>query len=726
MPDPFKNVKIIELMELFDDDEVTTADKIDPPEENPYRAFMERNPPELAGGGMLVEPGFGGVRQGYKKPIDKGGRPIAKTGVSAYIREVLGKLPKEGRFDAEALAKDIIQKFPDSSKSFIDKRDGSVSTSTIFKVIQRDKSLAPLKLKPYSQSEKTIIRVQNFIDNFIKENDRNPSVGEVKIGAKTDPTQLTKYKKQGLIKGMQDTIFDAHEIAIDYLNKNENPSIKELEKLVGGAQRVKNAKTLLSNMYLRTLEAMRNRAAGINQPSSVYKNFSIEELDSLKRKIRSVPGYKDIYSRQIEDLVSDAYKDQPKKLKTALKKIGRFKKLNQDLQKLGVNLQLDHPLSYDFVKKAKGGVDPEELIKVKPIPDRVNLFKSNLDNKLIEISDTLKKQPANKNALNLYQDIQSIAGDLQIDVGKISKAGNIISAQAARIGNTPLLPEVIKGAERQNAFREFVKNISNDPRIQRLGINLKELKNLAKLPKVDVAKYDAAVNKFIQKSGKFGLPFAAGYLGIRELSTPAQAADGAEATGFTTGEKIAGGTAAAGAYKFRKPIIKGAKAAGRGALKLLGPLSVPIESGFILSDLKSGASVPEALANVVMAGGIFKERDKRKFIEDKYGTETLNRYVAAKTPGITDVLDTTTALPALSQELQAIDAEADAYLETLRKQRAAEFERKSNLPKPEIDPFQAAGGGIAKLAGDRSGAMLESMNPDSQGLQGLLNRGNKI
>ena len=118
MPDPFKDVKIIELMELFDDDEVTTADKIDRPERAIERQavddFMERNP--KAGGGMLVEPGFGGTRQGYAKPIDKGGRPIAKTGVSAYIREVLGKLPKEGRFDAEALAKDIIQKFPDSSK----------------------------------------------------------------------------------------------------------------------------------------------------------------------------------------------------------------------------------------------------------------------------------------------------------------------------------------------------------------------------------------------------------------------------------------------------------------------------------------------------------------------------------------------------------------------------------------------------------------------------------
>jgi len=36
-----------------------------------------------------------------------------------------------------------------------------------------------------------------------------------------------------------------------------------------------------------------------------------------------------------------------------------------------------------------------------------------------------------------------------------------------------------------------------------------------------------------------------------------------------------------------------------------------------------------------------------------------------------------------------------------------------------------AGGGIAKEAGDPSGAMLESMNPDSQGLPSLLKRGRK-
>ena len=186
-------------------------------------------------------------------------------------------------------------------------------------------------------------------------------------------------------------------------------------------------------------------------------------------------------------------------------------------------------------------------------------------------------------------------------------------------------------------------------------------------------------------------------------------------TGFTTGEKLAGAGTAAAAYKFRKPIIRGAKAVGRGALKALGPLAVPIELGFIGSDLKSGSTVPEALADVVMAGGIFRERDKRKFIEDKYGTETLNRYVAAKTPGITDVMDMPTALPALSQELQAIDAEADAYLQTLRGQRAEEFKRKSALPKPQIDAFQAAEGG---LIGKKSGPPPIS-GPTPHGDEGL-------
>ena len=54
--------RIEDLMDLFDEGEVTTADKIERPED-PFRDFNERNP--MAGGGMLVQPNADGSRPGY-------------------------------------------------------------------------------------------------------------------------------------------------------------------------------------------------------------------------------------------------------------------------------------------------------------------------------------------------------------------------------------------------------------------------------------------------------------------------------------------------------------------------------------------------------------------------------------------------------------------------------------------------------------------------------------
>jgi hypothetical protein len=63
--------KIIELMDLFDG-EVTTLDKINPPEPRKdvqdieaINRFMRDNPPGMAGGGMLVQPSADGSRPGY-------------------------------------------------------------------------------------------------------------------------------------------------------------------------------------------------------------------------------------------------------------------------------------------------------------------------------------------------------------------------------------------------------------------------------------------------------------------------------------------------------------------------------------------------------------------------------------------------------------------------------------------------------------------------------------
>ena len=55
-------------------------------------------------------------------------------------------------------------------------------------------------------------------------------------------------------------------------------------------------------------------------------------------------------------------------------------------------------------------------------------------------------------------------------------------------------------------------------------------------------------------------------------------------------------------------------------------------------------------------------------------------------------------------------------------EQPAKFEQLMQLPSFRGASEKFAGGGIAKLAGDESGAMLESMNPDSQGLRSLKNR----
>ena len=53
-------------------------------------------------------------------------------------------------------------------------------------------------------------------------------------------------------------------------------------------------------------------------------------------------------------------------------------------------------------------------------------------------------------------------------------------------------------------------------------------------------------------------------------------------------------------------------------------------------------------------------------------------------------------------------------------------ERDILQPSTGLEAIELAGGGIAKEAGDRSGAMTRSMNPDSQGLSYLFNRVKKV
>ena len=104
-------------------------------------------------------------------------------------------------------------------------------------------------------------------------------------------------------------------------------------------------------------------------------------------------------------------------------------------------------------------------------------------------------------------------------------------------------------------------------------------------------------------------------------------------------------------------------------------------------------------------------RSKPKF------EKTTEQFETAAKP----FLDTSDPQKAL---LENIQKSQDALKELQKQYDERALQRKSQFDLS--DPFMAAGGGIAKEAGDPSGAMLESMNPDSQGLSGLLKRGKKV
>jgi len=146
------------------------------------------------------------------------------------------------------------------------------------------------------------------------------------------------------------------------------------------------------------------------------------------------------------------------------------------------------------------------------------------------------------------------------------------------------------------------------------------------------------------------------------------------------------------------------------------PIAGPIFAGLNIADrMKSGSSVADAVIDP-MTGlelsfpGLFKENLK-KITSNPTAQKilSLGRFGRALTPigaGITAAGLAKDYGEFVKRELERKAADPEAY-------RAEQQEQMG---------MSAAGGGLAKLAGDRSGAMLESMNPDKDGLPGLLKR----
>ena len=207
---------------------------------------------------------------------------------------------------------------------------------------------------------------------------------------------------------------------------------------------------------------------------------------------------------------------------------------------------------------------------------------------------------------------------------------------------------------------------------------------------------------------------------------------------------------------------RGARAIASVAKFAVGPLGIPLElavgSFFAATDYATGADRDEIISNLTFGLGGKSMKEQLKESDSRYGqadklTDVYQGYLSSldkmgqpkqyvgrpgKKTTEQDVLKAMQPFTRVNPQMETGDFfDLGMYESQLQKDRAAEAKFAEDkiqraLERGFYDPgvggsrriseFQAAGGGIAKEAGDPSGAMLESMNPDSQGLSGLLKR----
>jgi hypothetical protein len=380
-------------------------------------------------------------------------------------------------------------------------------------------------------------------------------------------------------------------------------------------------------------------------------------------------------------------------------------------------------------------------VEVRPLPERVNTFKTFLDEKVPTITQGLKKNPGSKQFISMRDDVTSIADELKIPFPKISNKGTIITPAAAKIGDKPIEQDIRKAGQIQNAFRNFVQRVSNDPRIQRLNINIDKLKDLAKLPKVNLRAYDQAVSNFIGKTGKLGLMIGSPYIAatrgpefLRELGIVDRDFEQTASIGeppvaekpVSLGEKATyAGAAMLPFKKSRDLLLRRILPAALGPTGLIG---MGLESGAYdltnpMGRVTAGAEAafaPSLVKGTVSATQGIKNKAARRLAQ-----QALNFGLPAKLALRAARVLNPIGIAALAGEgLYNYGKFVKSELDDI-KAMTPEKREQYNVAEQEQMGIAAAGGGLLKQAGDRSGKPPEA-GPTPQGLAFLKNNVKKL
>ena len=412
--------KIIELMDLFDDEQVTTADKIDSPQRALDREaiddFMKRNP--MAGGGMLVQPSADGSRPGYAK-VKKGagGMNIGNE-----------------------------KKRTDAFQPFIDKY-----TEETLNKISRKKYKKNFKNLKGDNLRNLKDRLNKF-ESFILENDRMPTETEAReIGRAPRTLKEADIQIKLLNATNEQDFFDPKKFA-----KDNNISMQELKK---------QANLLQTNIYKKRmiLSGKENIRAKLKwlpddptfSDNALNKLWKSKLIKYERNKIDEI--FYDAFGREfIKGTKDKNLTYNPKKFLAIKNNLNEYRQLRDAINARfpNINFELDHPLSKSSLNKLFNATTDQLT--------RVNVLEADLNNGFKDTLSLQYEKAVQGNDLNKKKAVEKIAKDLNLNIGKISDDATNFKYGVKEFQKLNIKDEIGKSLQNLSAlnknFQTYAKN----------------------------------------------------------------------------------------------------------------------------------------------------------------------------------------------------------------------------------------------------------------------------
>jgi len=746
---------------------IKNFEKAKPALENPKEVKEMIDKPKR---GLVDEPGSYAGKEQYKNP--KRAKARKKIFIDAYGQEAFDNLSRNAKSKVTAGDRDPL-------------KVGTGQTGNPKTIYEPYRKEALKAFEKFKKSGKPFAALDIAEEAAKKMKGKKGAIKNINI------EQLAQNLTRSFFTEEQKKFFDIQGSKIDRLKKIQKPKRIIFEKMIKGDSNIKSlmkatnlpkkeVENIIRNISNTDIpKAKKQLALGQDVQNVVLRDFKPEDFDTFRTSFASEPTLQITNKKAITELVTDAYRNQPKKLERALKRIKAYFKVANQLKEAGVKLNLDHPLARSIIGDI-GKVEPEQLIRVNPLPQDINIGikGQQFDRVYRDIINNLKVRNLptadRKRLLIQKKALETLAKDLKIPFGKMAQTGKIIDFGTPRFLEKDL-PKDIRSAINfktrfKNALDRFEPQVLKERVMTAFGIDETKADNLINQFKT-VAKEKNPKRVLNILKGIFKKDAGSIFKGLKAdasgaldtiseaifptlqaaevLPSEAQAASPRpkEPMSFDLDMSLPGkpprrtpdelAMLAVPAAKSLKNVL--GKAFTRlGTLGPIGAFAVadPMSAVYALPFLKTGSE----------QSGIFKKPKGRvqaitrfinriPFLAPEASRAALGAISRGSIPGaigmgIYDITKRSKPNMFIGPDGEPTFYDRDKADQVLPSM-ISEFERKYDLAKEKNIPFESvvtnmrdlkAGGGIMKMAGKSSGRPPES-GPTPQGLDFLMKRG---